>query len=115
MRAQCLCPAFELLFMFVMCWCGVPRRETPQVAVRRRSQSSRNMLNVAAAEGDCPLEVIRLELGQRPSDDTDCVKVEETSDGRFALTGTVLCQKGDAAESASPVGTTTFQEPSWAA
>jgi hypothetical protein len=57
------------------------------------------------------LKVIRLELGQRPSDDTDCVKIEETGDGRFALTGTVLCQQGDAdAESVSLVGTATFDK-----
>ena len=59
------------------------------------------------------MEIIRLELGQRPSDDTDCVKVEETSDGRFALTGTVMCQQGgDASESVSLVGTATFEQMS---
>ena len=59
------------------------------------------------------MEVIRLELGRRPSDDTDCVKVEETSDGRFALTGTVLCQQGgEDAESVSLVGTATFEKMS---
>ena len=59
------------------------------------------------------MEIIRLELGQRPSDDTDCVKVEETSDGRFALSGTVLCQQGgDDAESVSLVGTATFAQMS---
>jgi len=58
------------------------------------------------------LEIIRLELGQRP-DDTDCVKVEETSDGRFALTGTVMCQQsGEDAESVSLVGTATFEQMS---
>jgi hypothetical protein len=30
------------------------------------------------------VEIIRLALGQRPSDDTDCIKIEELSDGRFA-------------------------------
>lgn len=55
------------------------------------------------------MKVVRLALGRRPSDDTDCIKVEETSDGRFALTGTVLCQQGgDAAESVSLVETATF-------
>jgi hypothetical protein len=54
---------------------------------------------------------MRLELGQRPSDDTDCIKVEETSDGRYELTGTVLCQQGDEdAESVSLVGTATFEK-----
>jgi len=59
------------------------------------------------------LEIIRLELGRRTSDDTDCVKVEETSDGRFELTGTVMCQHGgDDAESVSLVGTATFEQMS---
>ncbi len=58
------------------------------------------------------MEVIKLELGQRPTDDTDCVKIEETSDGRFALTGTVMCQQGDDTESVSLVGTATFEQMS---
>ncbi len=59
------------------------------------------------------MEIIRLKLGERPSDDTDCVKVEETSDGRFALSGTVLCQQGgDDAESVSLVETGTFERMS---
>ncbi len=59
------------------------------------------------------MEVIRLELGQRPSDDTDCIKVEETADGRFALTGTVLCQQGeDDPESVSLMETATFEKMS---
>ena len=58
------------------------------------------------------MEIIKLKLGQRPSDDTDCVKIEETSDGRFALTGTVLCQGGDDAESVSLVETATFEKMS---
>ena len=56
------------------------------------------------------MDVIRLELGQLPLDDTDCVKVEEISNGRFALTGTVLCQQGeDDAESVSLIDTATFE------
>jgi hypothetical protein len=71
------------------------------------------MLKVAVPRRRHLLEVIRLEVGQRPSDDTDCVKVEETSDGRFALTGTALCQLGgDDAESVTLVGTTTFEKMS---
>lgn len=59
------------------------------------------------------MEIIKLGLGQRPSDDTDCVKVEETIDGRFALTGTVLCQQGgDDAESVTLAGTGTFEKMS---
>jgi hypothetical protein len=59
------------------------------------------------------LEIIRLGLGQRPSNDTDCVKIEETSDGRFALTGTALCLQGeDAAESVTLVDTATFENMS---
>ncbi len=56
------------------------------------------------------MEIIRLELGERPENDTDCVKIEETSDGRFALTGTALCQlNDDDNESVSLVGTSTFE------
>ena len=59
------------------------------------------------------MEVIKLEPGQRPPDDSDCIKVEETADGRFALTGTVLCQQGgDDAESVSLVETATFEKMS---
>ena len=59
------------------------------------------------------MQVIRLGLGQRPSDDSDCIKVEETADGRFALTGTVLCQQGgDDVESVSLVETATFERMS---
>ena len=59
------------------------------------------------------MEVIRLEVGQRPSDDSDCIKVEETADGRFALTGTVLCQRGgEDAESVSLIETATFEQMS---
>jgi hypothetical protein len=59
------------------------------------------------------VEIIKLELGQRPGNDTDCVKIEETSEGRFALTGTALCQQGeDAAESVTLVETATFDEVS---
>ena len=49
-------------------------------------------------------------MGQRPTDDTDCVKIEETSDRRFALTGTALCQQGEEdAESVSIVETAPFE------
>ena len=52
------------------------------------------------------MEIIRLAVGQRPSNDTDCIKIEEMSDGRFALTGTALCQlNGEDAESVSLVAT----------
>lgn len=71
------------------------------------------MLTSLVANREGRLEIIRLKLGQRPSDDTDCVKVEEASDGRFALTGTVMCQQGgDDAESVSLVGTATFAKMS---
>ncbi len=57
------------------------------------------------------MEVIKLALGQRPADDTDCVKIEETSNGRFALTGTVLCQQSDDdSETVSLVETATFEK-----
>ncbi len=56
------------------------------------------------------MQIIKLPLGQRPADDTDCVKIEETSDGRFALTGTALCQQSDdESESVSLVETATFE------
>jgi len=59
------------------------------------------------------LEIIKLPLGQRPADDTDCVKIEETADGGFALTGTALCQKSnDDSESVSLVDTATFENTS---
>ena len=56
------------------------------------------------------MEIRKLKIGDRPSDDTDCVKVEETPDGRFALSGTVLCQRGDDAESVSLIDTATFEQ-----
>lgn len=59
------------------------------------------------------MDVIRLALGKRPSDDTDCIKIEELSDGRFALTGTALCQlSGEDADSVSLVETDHFNEMS---
>lgn len=59
------------------------------------------------------MEIIKLRLGQRPADDTDCVKIEETTDGRFTLTGTALCQQSDEdSESVSLVDTATFESMS---
>lgn len=59
------------------------------------------------------MQVIKLGLGQRPSDDSDCIKVEQTADGSFALTGTVLCQQSeDDAESVTLVETATFERMS---
>ena len=59
------------------------------------------------------MEINWLGLGQCPANDTDCVKIEETSDGRFALTGTALCVQGeDAAESVTLVDTATFENMS---
>ena len=55
------------------------------------------------------MEIVRLALGQRPSDDTDCIRIEELSDGRFALTGTALCQlTGEETVSVSLVETEYF-------
>ncbi len=55
------------------------------------------------------MEVIRLAIGQRPSDDTDCIKIEELSDGRFALAGTALCQlSGEDADSVSLIETDSY-------
>jgi hypothetical protein len=59
------------------------------------------------------MEVIRLALGQRPSDDTDCIKIEEVAEGSFALTGTALCQlSGEDADSVSLVDTDHFNDMS---
>jgi hypothetical protein len=59
------------------------------------------------------VHVIQLALGQRPDDDTDCIKVEELTDGRFGLTGTVLCQlSGEDANSVSLVETDYFDQMS---
>jgi len=59
------------------------------------------------------VEVIKLSLGERPSDSSDCIKVEETAEGRFALTGTVLCQQGrEDAESVSLIETASFESMS---
>lgn len=58
-------------------------------------------------------EIVRLALGQHPSNDTDCIKIEELSDRRFALTGTALCQlSGEDAKSVSLVATEHFEEMS---
>jgi hypothetical protein len=55
------------------------------------------------------VEVIQLPLGERPDDDTDCIKIEELTDGRFGLTGTVLCHlSGEDADSVSLVETDYF-------
>ena len=59
------------------------------------------------------MEIIRLALGERPSDDTDCIKIEEGSDGSFAISGTALCQlSGEDAESVSLVATEHFASAS---
>ena len=51
------------------------------------------------------MQIIKLEVGQRPPDDSDCIRIEETEDGRFALTGTALCEKDEDTESVTLVGT----------
>ena len=59
------------------------------------------------------MEIIRLALGERPSDDTDCIKIEEVSNGCFAISGTALCQlSGEDAESVSLVATEPFASAS---
>ena len=51
------------------------------------------------------MQITWLEVGQRPPSDSDCIRIEETQEGRFALTGTALCQQGDETESVSIIGT----------
>ena len=54
------------------------------------------------------MEIIRLEVGQRPPSDSDCIRIEQTNEGRYALTGTALCQQSEETESVSIIGTQDF-------
>ncbi len=73
-------------------------------------QAAGHFVSAAVQMKRCALKIIKLELGRRPDNDTDCVKIEETSDGRFALTGTALCQQSyDDIGSVSLVETATFE------
>jgi len=52
------------------------------------------------------MDIVKLPAGQYASDDTDCIRIQETPDGGFTLTGTVLlrCGDGEAAESVALIG-----------
>jgi hypothetical protein len=59
------------------------------------------------------MDVIWAALGRRPSDNTDCIKIEEKSAGRFAPTRTALCQlSGADAGSVSLIDTDHFNDKS---
>jgi len=51
------------------------------------------------------MEIIRLAPGVLASDDTDCIKINETADGRFSLVASALmdCGDGDNLESVALV------------
>jgi hypothetical protein len=52
------------------------------------------------------MEVIKLPAGEQASDESDCIRIEESPPGTFNLTGSVLLSCGDAevAESVSLIG-----------
>lgn len=43
------------------------------------------------------MELIRLPVGEPADVDTDCIRIEELTDGTYRLTGTALCGADDAA------------------
>ena len=57
------------------------------------------------------MDIVKLPAGQYASDDTDCIRIQETPDGRFLLTGTVLlrCGDGEASESVALIGGEPYQ------
>lgn len=52
------------------------------------------------------MDIIKLPLGEKASDESDCIRIQECSDGSFNLIGSVLLSCGDAevAESVSLIG-----------
>ncbi len=52
------------------------------------------------------MEIINLPAGERASDESDCIRIQELADGTFSLNGSVLFRCGDAevAESVSLIG-----------
>lgn len=52
------------------------------------------------------MEIIKLPAGEQASDESDCIRIEESPAGSFTLTGSVLLRCGDAdvAESVSLIG-----------
>lgn len=50
------------------------------------------------------MEVIRLPLGEQAPVDADCIRIEQTAETMFELTGSALCVGTDDGESVSIVG-----------
>lgn len=52
------------------------------------------------------MDIVKLPTGERASDESDCIRIQELVAGTFALTGSVLlaCGDGEAAESVSLIG-----------
>ena len=42
------------------------------------------------------MEIIKLAPGEMAAEDTDCIKINETPDGRFSLVASALMECGDA-------------------
>jgi hypothetical protein len=57
------------------------------------------------------MEILKLPAGQIASPESDCIRIQQLSDGRFALEGSVLlgCGDGDALESVSLIGGETYE------
>jgi hypothetical protein len=57
------------------------------------------------------MEIVNLPVGEQASDETDCIRIQELSDGTFALHGSVLLRCGDAevAESVSLIGSEAYE------
>lgn len=55
------------------------------------------------------MEIIRLAPGVMAAEDTDCIKINETPDGRFSLVASALmdCGDGDNLESVALVSSET--------
>lgn len=47
------------------------------------------------------MEIIKLPVGQPASDEADCIRIQELSDGRFRLEGSALLACGDGEEAVS--------------
>jgi hypothetical protein len=56
------------------------------------------------------MEILKLPAGQIASSDSDCIRIQQLDNGRFALEGSVLlsCGDGEAVESVSLVGGETY-------
>jgi hypothetical protein len=56
------------------------------------------------------MEILKLPAGQIASPDSDCIRIQQLDNGRFALEGSALlsCGDGEAVESVSLVGGETY-------